>query len=56
MKTKRQLKKVADKNYDMGNQMYKTFKEKGGLEHLRASVSAFNVTLKAIKYQLIYKK
>lgn len=56
MKTKKQLRKIGDKNYEMGNHMYNTYLEKGGIEHLRASVAAFNVSIKAIKYRLIFKK
>lgn len=56
MKHKKQLKKVGKNTFKMGNKMYKKFKKEGGIEHLRASVSAYNVTIKAIKYSLIFKK
>lgn len=56
MKTKQQLKEVGDATFKMGMKMHDKFNKKGGIENLRASVSAFNVTVKAIKYRLIFKK
>lgn len=55
MKTKKQLKKVGNATFKMGMKMHRKFNKKGGIEHLRASVASFNVTVKAIKYRLIFK-
>ena len=55
MKDKKQLKKVRNNTFKMGTKMYEKFQKDGGIEHLRASVSSYNVTIKAIKYRLIFK-
>lgn len=56
MKNKKCLKKVRNNTFKMGTKMYEKFQKDGGIEHLKASVASYNVTIKAIKYQLLFKQ
>jgi hypothetical protein len=53
---KKRLKKIESNSFEMGNKMYKTFKKEGGTEVLRASVAAYDTTLRAIKYKILFAK
>lgn len=55
MKTKKRLKQIENKNYEMGLISYKKFKKTGGLADSRTAQGAFNIALKAIKYRLMFK-
>lgn len=55
MSKTKQLKSIAKRSGLMGDYAYRKYKNHKGIEYLKASVSAYNVTLKAIKYQILYR-
>jgi len=56
MGQKKQIRKIRKNTFKMGNKMFKAYKKKGGTKQLRASVRAYDVALRAIKYQILYDK
>lgn len=56
MGTKKQVKKIKKNSFKMGNQMFKKFEKNGGTKTLKASCRAYNITLRAIKYGILYGK
>ncbi len=48
------LKEISNSTFKMGNDMRDRYLNGGGITHINSSVRAYNVTIKAIKYQLIY--
>jgi len=55
MKTIKRLKEVERINYNLGKKLYKKHKKKGGASTAKASISAFNVTIKAMRYRLLFR-
>jgi len=56
MRTKKQIRKIRKNTFKMGNKMYEKFNKEGNIEELRASVRAYDVSLKAMKYGFLYGK
>jgi hypothetical protein len=54
MKTRKKLNKIEKNTFEMGNREYEIFKETNSIASLKASIDAYNSTLKAIRYKLIY--
>jgi len=51
----KQLNEIRKKSFKVGNILHKKFKKTGGTKAAEASMLAYNVTLRAIKYQILYK-
>jgi hypothetical protein len=54
MKTRKKLDEIEKNTFEMGTREYEIFKKSNSIASLKASVDAYNATLKAIRYKLIY--
>ena len=54
MKSNKRLLKIEKNSFDMGNKAYETFKETNSFKALNSAVRAYNASMQALSFQLVY--
>jgi hypothetical protein len=54
MQTNKILKRIEKNSFELGNDVYRTYKETKSLKALKGTIEAYRTTMQSIRYQLLF--